>query len=55
MSCVQREEHQKDVQELFKALENGSGEVNFTGFMFQVAAFAIIFKTTIDDMSQSAE
>lgn len=50
MSCVQEEEHKKEIQEMFTGLENGSGEVDFTGFMLQVGTLALICKHMVDSM-----
>eukprot|EP00066_Takifugu_rubripes_P003839 XP_003966755.1 PREDICTED: protein S100-P [Takifugu rubripes] len=41
----------KRVQEMFAALEDGSGEVDFCGFMLQVATLAMICKSLVDPIN----
>lgn len=55
MSCVQTPEVKNKVQEMFTAMENEKEEVDFCGFMLQVASLAIICKELIDDLNVTAK
>lgn len=50
MSYVQDPKCKDGIQEMFAVMENKSGDVDFSGFMLQVATLAIICKTGIDEM-----
>ncbi|TWW63735.1 protein S100-P-like [Takifugu flavidus] len=45
---VQDPSSKKGVQEMFTELEDGSGEVDFCGFMSQVANLVMVCKSVLD-------
>lgn len=52
MSHAQDPKFKEAIQDMFAAMENESGDVDFCGFMLQVATLAIICKTGIDEMTK---
>lgn len=55
MSCVQGADSQREIQDMFMQLENGSGEVNFEGFMIHVSCLALICKKVFDQVAANPE
>lgn len=48
MSCLQAADFKNQIEDMFVAMENESGEVDFCGFMFHVATLGVICHSVLD-------
>lgn len=48
MLCLQAADFKNKIEDMFVAMENESGEVDFCGFMFHVATLGIICQSQLN-------